>query len=238
MSLSEIDFAELEREFCVAPGWPWDLGEAAASCVRYLGEGFPVYARMLHPLFEDLSVGDWEQVWEDSEDADYGRGELEESFPARGLKWHDLAEDLDFDYEPGMPLRAFLEHLPKGRWPRALVGPVDGSLDMERLRQVLRLTREQVNPGSCVFGWVPQRCFAETPRAYRGPLESLSELYDGEHTMGAPSFWGDEARSFRFVAPPDRPWTLLAGPAAWIEELCEHKPLDAERLDPGFLLRR
>jgi hypothetical protein len=240
--IRELNFAELEPRWRPAAGWPWTLADESPTLADYLPAAqlasCSAYGRLLHPLWEDLAIGEWDSAWPTEEDAPLHRGELDTSFSARGLKWHDLAEDLEIDYVPGMALTEFLPHLPAQRWPRALVGPVDGSLDMERLRHVIALTRKIVDPAECHFAWCEERCFSPQPRAYAAELEAVTELFDGEHTMGSPTVWGDAAGSFLLVTPPHRAFTVLAGPEEWIHELCEHKPLDAERLDPAAVLTR
>ena len=100
------------------PTLPCVDGSSAVLASDLVPAGLGAYAKLFHPIHEDLGIADPGLLWEEPWDERYGRGSASESFAARGLKWHDLAEELDLDYGPEFHLTDFLPALPGQRWPR------------------------------------------------------------------------------------------------------------------------
>ncbi len=204
---------------------------AQARVADFVPADSEAFAFLYHPIHEDLSISDWEQPWPHPAPSDpFGRGEPEEVFPARGLKWHDLAEELGLPFGPELGLSALLAAMPARRWPRALVGPEDSGLDRERFSHAMSLFgRHSDGP---FFAWYAAPWLEQAEdRLFRFEADHALALMRPALRSKTPSvcFSADPSGGTRafLASPPGLPLSLLAGKRALIEEFVASKALDA-----------
>lgn len=226
---------EIEGELDWIPGFttsrlPCMDGTTVVLAQDLLPADLQAHARLLHPIHEDLGCADAGLLWEEPWDERYGRGRADSPFAARGLKWHDLAHELDLDFGPGFQLADFLPALPAHRWPRRLVGPEDGDLDVDTVHHLMRLLRPYTGDRPCLHYWPASRSRDGHEQLYEAPLSSLLSLHADPLTRSSPTALWPRDRSWLFLGPPDLPFSLLSGPEALIEDLLRDKPLDGVQI--------
>ncbi len=188
--------------------------------------GFAAYAKLFHPIHEDLGCEDENLLWTTPWEERYGRGRPDQPFPARALKWHDLAHDLELDYGPGMHLADFLQAMPQGRWPRRLIGPEDGELDVDTVYHLMRLLRPHTGDQDCLCYWPAERCARDQSLLLVAPLSALLTLHADPRSLGSPTGFWPRDRSWLLLSHPELPFSLLAGAGLLLEDLLRDKPLD------------
>jgi len=137
-----------------------DTKSTVAHCIPSI---FPSYAKIFHPIYEDLSVQDEKLSWQE-DDKDKGpkpKPETETqrlivevlsqaslvygaarpgSRPVR-IRWAELAKRFGMPFVPTLSSWSFTRQFPGRRWPRHLIGPVEGNLigpERDALAAVLR----------------------------------------------------------------------------------------------------
>ena len=218
-----------------------DIPRADGSCVVRVGDLLPAcfeeQAKLFHPIHEDLGCADPGLLWESPWDERYGRGRAERPFAARGIKWHDLAEELDLDYDAGFHLADFLPGLPHGRWPRRLVGPEDGELDVDTVHHLMRILQPFTADQPCLHYWPAPRSRTGEPLLLQAPLSELLSLHADVRTVGPPTGLWPRDRSWLFLCHPELPFSLLAGPRDLIAMLLRDKPLDGVEVPLSMALQ-
>ncbi|MEZ5990328.1 MAG: hypothetical protein R3F30_14650 [Planctomycetota bacterium] len=191
---------------------------------------FEARARILHPIWEDLSLAGDDAPWDECWDPRWGRGRPRASFPARGLKWHDLAEERGLDFGTATTLADLASTFVGGRWPRRLCGPEDGLLELDCLHHLERLLRPYAGDG-CELHYPASRTTDGRPRCFEGGPGDALRLLDGPGLTGSPTLWADRGRRWVLLSHPDLAWTLCAGPQALVDDLLVDKPLDGVVLE-------
>jgi len=188
--------------------------------------GFDAYAKIFHPIHEDLGCEDEELLWEEPWEDRYGRGRADQPFAARGLKWHDLALELDVEFGPGIHLSDFLEALPRGRWPRRLIGPEDGDLDVDTVHHLMRLLGPHTGEAFCLHYWPASRSHEGKDLLIEAPLDSLLSLHADPRAESSPTAFWPRGRAWLLLSHPELPFSLLACSGSLLADLLRDKPLD------------
>jgi hypothetical protein len=179
---------------------------------------FHRYVKLLHPIYEDLSIADKKLTWDDVERAERpakrrnmtdeerrideilnssGRvvrqRTLVGSFIGSRVYWRQLAERWGKVYHPGITDRGMVP--PFTSWPRYLVGPEEGNLDVDQLRILAKALAPLTGDQACFFWWM--MVFREEPM-YRGHLVELPDAPAAQLDLRSPNY----------VWPLDRTWCI------------------------------
>jgi len=183
-----------------------------------LPTGYERYLKLLHPIYEDQSVVDHHQTWDDvaraerplrrammTEEAQRVEGIIHDAggvarqsqpdqpFPAKRVLWSDLAKQWHRTYHPAITDHGLVPSLTS--WPRYLVGPAEGKLVREQ-RAILAETVAPFNAdGECFFWWMT--IFREEAM-WRGRLEDYPHADEVQA----------ERRSPNMVWPSRRHWCI------------------------------
>lgn len=245
LSLAEIDWITdgVARQNSGTPG-------TVAHCVPPV---FPAYAKIFHPIHEDLSASEDGPTWNAEEKANpdalppgtdpviadmlarstlvYG-GITPGSRPVR-LPWARLAHRLGFPFAPTLSAKSFTHRFPGRSWPRFLIGPEEGSLPgagRDALASVLRWH----TTGRCLFHlWYLATANWSEDLLFEGTLEDVRRCPDEvPEARLTPTHWFPENRGWLVCGGHDLTFTLVGGPAALVQDLLEHAALECIAVRP------
>ena len=153
---------------------------------------FETYCKVLHPIFEDLSIVDREMSWDDEErQAQKARPRVPDPiaaavqdvlrdsvltsaappgpFPSRRISWRQLADRYGLICNPEISSWSFTERFRGRSWPRYLVAPREGSLDRDTCRRlVVHLAPFTTQQEECFFFYDLIATARYAPVLYRG----------------------------------------------------------------------
>ncbi len=215
---------------------------------------FAAYAKIFHPIHEDLSIEGDGLTWNEEEKANpaapplhtdpviadilakstlvYG-GITPGSRPVR-LPWARLARRLGLLLTPTLSAASFTRRFPEGSWSRSLIGPNEGNLagsERDALASVLRL---HTDTGRCLFHlW----CLATADWSEDLLLERALEdvrRFPGEvpEARCTPTQWFPDDRGWLVCSDHDLTFTLFGGPAPLVHDLLEHPVFECVAVQP------
>lgn len=224
-------------------------GVTVASCIP---AQFEAYVKIFHPIFEDLSVEDRQQTWDQEEkrllsapvsamDAEcvVRRSILvysgaEPGSPLRRISWKELAKRYDVEYTPLLNASAFSRRFPGGSWPRYLIGPAEGSLDA-RTRDELANILDRVFPGTeCYFHfWFLAASRWPDDLLYRGAIKEVAAFPEEvEEVRLTPTHWFPQDHRWLVCTDYDLTFTLIGGPESLISSVMRSEILECVRVHP------
>jgi len=135
---------------------------------------FPAYAKLFHPIHEDISVQNDEMTWQEEEKSEppdnissvnpitrkiqevirsstliYG-GAKPSSKLIR-VRWEQLARRLDLQFSPTLSSWSFTRQFPGGSWPRHLIGPAEGSIGNTDRDVLVSILQRHTKVDRCFF---------------------------------------------------------------------------------------
>lgn len=191
---------------------------------------YDAYLKLLHPIWENLEVPDFEETWDAWDcvqrgpkpadlspmlDAVWGVGTLQHgspdhAFPARRILWRDLADRFGVRMRPTISAQAFSEAFPGGSWPRRLVGPSEGHLEPEDAAVLTSHLRRHTPAGWCWLYFWYLTISDGTDRLFRADLSELPAAWlDHEKLHLSPTRWFPDDQSWSVYTDYDGSETLL-----------------------------
>ena len=116
-------------------------GNFVSHCVPKI---YPAYCKILHPIYEDLSVADRGVSWDDVKVLRVDEGDPidnllnesttiyagpDEASTLRRISWKQLAGQLGLTFHPEINVDTFTSNFAGRSWPRYLIGPDEGNLN-------------------------------------------------------------------------------------------------------------
>lgn len=238
-SLHEVDWIGA----AMAPRSPPET--TVANCVPPI---FPAYAKIFHPIFEDLSVLDRKLSWDEwerrcfADSAEHPErryeimyAEADAQAQLQRVSWTTLAERYGLLYTPTLNASSFSHRFPDRLWLRYLFGPADGRLD-DATRDALAevLARHHGEGEDCFFHfWILATKQWETDLLYRGPLREVAQFQDNfEEVRLTPTHWFPPDRRWLVCTDYDLSFTLVGGAEALIADLLGSDRLECVRVRP------
>ena len=235
----------------VTPMTP-DTPNTVAHCIPPI---FPCYAKVFHPIYEDLSVEDEEQTWQDDAGAEPAvpqtqvdqsiQDALSSSTLAYGgigpgsrpirIRWAELARRLGLSFVPTLSSWSFTRLFPGGSWPRRLIGPEEGTLASTEREALIFILRRNTNTGRCLFHfWYLATSEWTGDLLFEGSLNDARRFPDEVPSVRCtPTHWFPEDRSWLVCTDYDLTFTLVGGPENLIRELLDHPVLECVPVQPG-----
>lgn len=191
---------------------------------------YDAYLKLLHPIWENLEVSDFEETWDAWDKARRGpkpaglasirdivwgvgtlrRGSPDHTYPARRILWRELADRFGVRMRPTISADAFAEVFPGGSWPRRLVGPSEGQLEPEDAAVLAAHLRRHTPVGWC---WLYFWCLTTqdgAQRLFRGDLSELPDAWVAHEMLRlSPTRWFPDDLSWSVFTDYDSAETLL-----------------------------
>lgn len=235
----------------VTPTTP-DTPDTVAHCIPPI---FPSYTKLFHPIYEDLSVQDEEQTWQDDararpaapqtqaeqsiQDALSGStlvyGGIEPGSRPVRIRWAELARRLGMPFVPTLSSWSFTRRFQGGSWPRRLIGPEEGTLASTERDALTSILRRNTNAARCFFHfWFLATSEWKEDLLFEGDLDDASRFPDEVPSVRCtPTHWFPEDRSWLVCTDYDLTFTLVGGPESLICELLDHHVLECASIQPG-----
>jgi hypothetical protein len=229
-----------------------DMPSTVAHCIPPI---FPCYAKIFHPIYEDLSVQDRRLTWHEDARAEpaaprtqvdqsiqdalsgstvvYGAAEPG-SRPVR-IRWAELARQLGMPFAPTLSSWSFTRRFPGGSWPKYLIGPQEGNLASVEQGALTSILHRNTNIDRCFFHfWFLATSDWKEDLLFEGSLDDASRFPDEIPSVRCtPTHWFPEGRSWLVCTDYDLTFTLVGGPEPLIHELLGHHALECVSVQPG-----
>ena len=231
---------------------PPDMPSTVAHCIPPI---FPCYAKVFHPIYEDLSVENEELTWQDLEKAEPATPQTEigqsiqdalmgatlvygaagpGSRPVR-IRWAELARRFGLPFVPTLSSWSFTRQFPSGSWPRHLIGPEEGTLASLERDALASILRRNTSVYRCLFHfWSLATSDWKEDLLFEATLDDASRFPDEVPSVRCtPTHWFPEDRSWLVCTDYDLTFTLVGGPEALIRDLLDHHVLECVSVQPG-----
>ena len=242
-TLSECDW--------ITEGVAGARGGTVAGCLPAL---FPAYAKIFHPIYEDLSVQDDQLTWDQADKASAAAPEPETetgriladvlggstlvyggASPGARLvriRWAELAGRLGVPFVPTLSAASFTRRFPSGSWPRHLVGPDEGSLAGPERDELISVLRGHTNAGRILYRfWFLATAGWDRDKLFEGSLGEASLFPSDELGVRCtPTHWFPVDRSWLVCSDYDLTFSLIGGSEDLIRELLHHPVLECVRV--------
>lgn len=178
-----------------------------------LPDRFERYVKILHSIYEDLSITDKKITWNQTEQKNIKKifddpvknlltkatmtfSSLNEDFEGVRVKWIDLANKYNVPFKKTVNVNTFINHFPQNSFPRYLVGPTEGILESHENNELIKILNPFCLNSECYF-YYDSLVFADFDRVdlYKGKLSELLDLINNkELTFGySPTYiWSDK----------------------------------------------
>lgn len=226
-------------------GQPWS-GTTVSNCVPPV---FSAYAKVLHPIYEDLTIEDSTLSWDDVDKGRRSPSDLVEELkqsaklvyvtpdgqrPLRRVRWAELAQRYGLQYTPELMAETFTRIFPGASWPRHLFGPTEGSLDEEMRDALVEILKDRTESGDCYFHfWFMATRELEQDLLYRGPIGEVRLFPDSIPDVRlTPTHWFPVERTWLVCTDYDLCFTLVGGPDELVDVLLDSSTLECVRVEP------
>lgn len=249
VSLAEIDWIDT----ALRPR-TLDAGVSVAECVPPI---YPAYAKLFHPIYEDLTFQGDNLTWHEVEQftakvpADpkipvervmqdvmrrstvvYGKAKANSRLVR--IPWKDLAERCGLPFMPTLSSWSFTRVFPGGSWPRRLIGPEEGSIAADDLHRLTSLLRRHSPTVRCFFH-VAMLGTTE----WKGDLLFEGMLDDAllfpDTVKGVrltPTHWFPSDRAWFVCTDYDLTFTLVGGSQGLVDDLLNSADLECVPVTP------
>ena len=229
-------------------------GCSVASCIP---AAFPAYAKLFHPICEDLSVADDGSTWQDEEvksafdkpaskspteqvlqdilrEATTVYGGAQPSATLRQIRWAKLAEQLDMPFVATLSSWSFTRRFPGGSWPRRLIGPDEGFLQTLQRDMLAKILRRHAPIDHCFFFvWHLATTSLESDLIFEGSLSDVSLFPDKvDGVRFTPTNWFPADRTWLIHTDYDLTFTLIGGSQSLVDDLITDPFLECVAVQP------
>src|SRR5437899_1572162 len=140
------------------PEW---RGNFVSHCVPSI---YSAYLKILHPIYEDLSISDRSITWNDlkempsdpNDPVDQLLGEATivyggeyQTDSLRRIRWKELADQRGLIFHPEINVDTFTRSFEERSWPRYLIGPDEGLLEDESCKRIVDTLASSADSQKC-----------------------------------------------------------------------------------------
>lgn len=225
-------------------------GNFVSLCVPTV---FPAYCKVFHPIYEDRSVKDRELTWNDLDKKRprnlddpidrvlgdsitvYG-GEFDPK-NLNGISWRELADRTGLQFHPELTVDSFTRNFPEGSWPRYLIGPGEGYIELDTLKSIVRsiatVTSDFEVSQPCYFHYdLIATATYERDLLFHGKLLDIFDTPDLEDVSTTPTHWWPANREWFVTSEWDLTFTLIGGSIELVNSLIWNSEIDCVRVTP------
>lgn len=248
-SLEEIDWIERALQSRTP-----DAGVSVAHCVPPI---YPAYAKLFHPIYEDLAIQDDDLTWHEveqsnAEAANHPRaaaeqimqdvmrrstlvyGGAEPNSRLVRIPWKQLATRVGLPFLPTLSSWSFTRVFPSGSWPRHLIGPQEGTITAADLHCLVPLLRRHTLSDRCFFH-VAMLATTEwkDDALFEGMLDDALLFPDAvTGVRSTPTHWFPADRAWFVCTDYDLTFTLIGGSQGLMDELVSSGDLECVAVFP------
>lgn len=255
------DFSLVDRLLALRTPHPWEgtpvdarnpVQRTPYALVRHdVPPIFEAYVRILHPIYENLEISDFEETWQDYDSTQEipkdasglvrifrSAGTLERSSPqedfiGRRITWRSLAEIVGLEFRSTLQPRDFTRLFRGESWPRRLVGPSEGRFEPAACDALARILSRHTAGGRAYFYFDCFRRIDMKPDLRFGALEEIAAFWSNDPEFHAPpAYWFDEKPTWCVNSDWDSSHTLVGGSCGLVDELLASSELECVRVDP------
>lgn len=198
---------------------------------------YDAYLKLLHPIWENLDIPDFEETWDMWDKAQpkpeglhpmveiFGRATLQRSSPGqpfrrRRISWRSLGRLYGVEMRPTISVDAFTQMFPDGSWPRRLVGPSEGRMAPEAADALAgHLARHTPNGRCRLYFWLLTACDMVDHHFLADLAELPSAWIEDDNLHASPTYWFAEDLSWTVYTDWDSSETLIGGSRALADDL-------------------
>jgi len=213
-----------------------------------LPKGYAAYCKIFHPIYVDSAIKDRGLSWNQAPEAQsrldamsaeirsvlangvFVRGSSDQSVSGEGVTWRELARQLKLVYHPALSEAALRRAFAmEGSWPRYLLGPYEGTLDVQTCEALVDILGPFTGATECFFRysdfWKPGE-----PYLYSGRLDELPALVEAQDGW-SPEYWWLSNQAWCVCTDWDLLFTLVAGPESLIRPCQENCALECIQVE-------
>ena len=223
----------------------WD-GNRINLCLPKI---FASYAKIFHPIFEDLEVSDRSVSWNDLADHSpsedpvdnflhtsvtvYG-GQMSDPTNLKRISWQQLAKEQGLTFHAELTTDTFTRNFRGKSWPRYLIGPEEGRLDDSDCHEVVKILSPLSNAIKCFFLYhsITTDDY-ESDWLFEGRLDDVFLARNVPGVHASPTCWWPEDRKWFVYTDYDLAFTLFAGDIETIDTLVSNPNLECIRVEAG-----
>jgi len=225
-------------------------GHTVSQCISPI---YAAYAKVFHPIYEDLSVTDKDLTWQATEpdavsdEDDEATAALKKilqgstvvygthdgSYTVERILWAALAQRLDVPVTPKLNAASFTRKFPTGSWPRRICGPEEGYLDITSIASLIKVLQPHTGANRCLFHcWLLTTDELES-LVFEGDLaDAVLFPHDVPGVHSTPTHWFPEDRRWFVNTDYDLPFTLVGGSQSLIDDLVGSDTLECIVVQP------
>jgi hypothetical protein len=224
-------------------------GNFVSHCVPTI---YPAYCKVFHPIYEDLSVADRDIPWNDLKPllsnpkepldrllndvtlvygGEYDTGDL------RPMSWRQLAQRYGLEFHPELNASSFTRNFPGDSWPRYLIGPDEGTVRLDTLKQIVRaialVTSDFDLAQPCYFHYdlIATAAVCEDLLFY-GKLIDVFDTRALDDVNTTPTNWWPRDKGWFVSTDWDLTFSLIGGPDELIKSLTANAEIDCVEVTP------
>lgn len=227
---------------------------SVAHCVPPI---YPAYAKLFHPMYEDLAVQSDEVTWQEAERAAPSMADDSEcpaarimqevigrSTPAYGgaeprsqpvrIRWAQLARRLGLPFVPTLSAWSFTRRCSGGSWPKHLIGPEEGNFAGTNRDALVSVLRRHTEVDRCLFHvWLLATLRWKEDLLFEGSLSDALLFPDGVPGVRlTPTHWFPEDRAWFVCTAYDLTFTFIGGSESLVRDLLDHGELECVPVRP------
>jgi hypothetical protein len=150
------------------------------------------------------------------------------------VRWKAVAEALGIPFEAGLSDDWFRAKLETGCWPRYILGPDEGLLDLRELSALSTVLAAGDASIQCFYR-LPEMAFIGTdnPLLYEGSLADLS-AFSTKPSFRNPEYWWPANHEWCVCSDYDLAFTIVGGSSAAIRRVLGDPVLEAIEVQPDL----
>lgn len=225
-------------------------GSFVSLCVPTV---FPAYCKVFHPIYEDLSVKDRDITWNDLNqklprnlddpvekllgDSTFIYGGEYDPENVKPITWQELADRNGLKFHPELTVNSFTRNFPRSSWPRHLIGPEEGHLELNTLKAIVRSiaisTSDFELSQPCYFHYdLTATNNYESALLFEGRLLQIFNTPDLDDVSTTPTDWWPADRKWFVASDWDLTFTLIGGSIDLVNSLIWNSEIDCVRVTP------
>ena len=217
---------------------------------------FEAFCKIFHPIYEDLSIKDqkvsWDEYFRSNEqtsnksepesndpeileivrESTLSRGWPDGPFQSKRIMWRTLTERYGLNFNEDLCTSTFDRIFPKKSWPRYLVGPQEGELDLDSLNLLCDILRVFTTCHKCFLYSEPWRNRNYEPQVLLGYIQDSLKVVDSGEFYDPPNLWWSADKTWFIETNPDLPYTVAGGSQRFINRIVADSYLEAIEVWP------